>query len=329
MTLMSCARRHLSSVALTLSFAGFALSPAAMAQEWPNGAVQMYVPARAGGGTDAIARVVSARLQQVIGSPVAVVNNAGGSGAVAAEQVRTARPDGQTLFFGNSGLFAVYQTGGYSYDPTGAFTPIAALTSPITYSLVVAADAPYQSVDDLIKDAQARPDQVVFGIQPRGTTHFMTGLIVQAADAKFRLVDAGTDADKWVQLQGGQIDVTLTNSPGTLQYAQAGKVRILGTIGGSPERDPILPDVPSLVETGLEGATLPVDLIVLGPEGMNPGTVTAINAALAETALDEGVIERLTQMKTSIAVLDVEESRARMLDTNTRIGATAQVLGLR
>ncbi|MCA2013683.1 tripartite tricarboxylate transporter substrate binding protein [Cereibacter sphaeroides] len=328
MTILSLSRRHFAALGASAAVLA-ALPLAGHAQSWPNGSVQLIVPARAGGGTDAIARVVGAAMQDALGAPVVVVNNAGGSGAVAAEQVRTARPDGQTLFFGNSGLFAVYQTGGYQYDPTGDFTSIAALTSPVTYSVVVAADSEYQSVADVVADAEARPNQVVFGIQPRGTTHFMAGLLQQDTGVQFRLVDAGTDADKWVQLQGGQIDVTLTNSPGTIQYVEAGAVRILGTIGGEPGRDPILPDVPSLVEAGYPNATLPVDLIVLGPEGMDPAVVTAINAALAEAAQDPTVIERLTQMNTSVTALSVEDSTSRMADTNARIGETATALGLR
>lgn len=326
MIIHSTFRRHL--IALS-ALASAALPFAASAQSWPDGAVQLIVPAAAGGGTDAIARVVGNAVQQAIGAPVVVVNNAGGSGAVAAEQVRTAEPDGQTLFFGNSGLFAVYQTGGYQYDPTGDFTPITALTSPVTYSLVVAAGSKYQSVADVVADAKARPDQVVFGIQPRGTTHFMAGLLQQDAGVQFRLVDAGTDADKWVQLQGGQINVTLTNSFGSIQYVNAGAARVLGTIGGEPGRDPILPDAPSLVEAGYPNSTLPVDLIILGPKGMAPETVSAINAAFAQASQDPKVIEKLKQMNTSVTPLSVEDSTARMAETNARIGKTATALGLR
>jgi len=186
-------------LALTAAAALGAMAPqGAMAQAWPNGSVQLIVPARAGGGTDAAARILAAALQENTGQPFVVVNNPGGGGVVAAETVRTAAPDGQTLLFFHSGILAMHHTGAYEANPLDSFTT--AVTMPVggSYALAVAADSPYQTVDDLVQASIASPNSLSMGVQVRGSTHFMAGLLMMDSGAQFRIVDAGSDADKLV-----------------------------------------------------------------------------------------------------------------------------------
>ncbi len=324
------ARRPLmAALGATALALGFGLAPAtAEAQDWPSGAVQLLVPAKAGGGTDAGARIISAQLQEQIGEGVVVVNSPGGGGAVAAEQVRTADPDGQTLLYYHTGFLSTYHTGGYDHSPVEEFTTIATFPVGGSFALAVDADSPYQSVDELIAATKETPDKVTLGVQFRSGSHFMAGLLTKASDAQFRMVEAGSDADKLVQLQGGQIDAAFVNTPGTLQYVENGDLRILATIAGNPERDPGAPDFPSLHELGYEEAVYGLDFIVLGPAGMNAGLVEQINGAFAAVLGNADVTEKLAQMRMPISPMGVAESQARIASSSDAVKATAEMLGL-
>lgn len=315
--------QSIAVAAMSLPLAG-----AALAEGWPTGSVQLIVTAKAGGGTDAGARVIAAKLQEITGQPFVVVNNAGGGGAIAVEQVRTARPDGRTLLFGNTGFLSTYHTGGYDHAPTEDFTVLGSLPVGGSFGLTVAADSPYQTVEDLVAAAKANPDKITLGITMRGGTHFMAGLFQKDSGAPFRFVDAGTDADKWVQVQGHQIDATLTNTPGTLQYVEAGDLRILATIAGTPERDPGAPDIPSMHELGYASTVYGVDFMVLGPKDMATEDVSAISAAFTQALEDPATAEQLAKMKMPISPMSAEDSVVRLRAIDQKVAETAKALGL-
>ncbi|MCB1387965.1 MAG: tripartite tricarboxylate transporter substrate binding protein [Rhodobacteraceae bacterium] len=306
-----------------------AMIPAgAQAQAWPTGPVQLIVPARAGGGTDAAARILAGALQEQTGQPFVVVNNPAGGGVVAAEEVRNAAPDGQTLLYFHSGIFAMHHTGSYEPDPLQSFTTAAALAVGGTYALVVAADSPYQSVDDLVQASIAAPNSISMGVQVRGSTHFMAGLLMMDSDARFRIVDAGSDADKLVQLQGHQIDAAFINTAGTLQYVQNGDLRILATIAGSADRDPGAADVPSLAELGYADALYGLDFLIMGPAGMDPAVTAAIHDAVASVVADPAISGQFDTMHMPLTAVPMGETQARLEGTDQRVAATARLLGL-
>lgn len=320
-------RRHVLKGAALAAMT--ALLPAAvMAQDWPSGSVQLVVPAKPGGGTDAAARVVAAALGDQTGGDFVVVNNPGGGGAVAAETIRTADPDGAQLLFYHSGLLSTYHTGGYDQSPLEEFTLIAALPVGGSYALAVNAESPYQTVDELVAATKEQPNKVTLGVQLRGSTHFMAGLIAMDSDAAFRVVEAGSDADKLVQLQGQQIDAALINTPGTLQYVEKGDLRILATISGQADRDPNAPEFPSMAELGYENAVYGLDFLIMGPKGMDENVVSQINAAFDAVLTDPEISGQLTKMRLPITPLGVAESRDRLGAADQRIGATAKMLGL-
>ncbi|MBF9036755.1 PhnD/SsuA/transferrin family substrate-binding protein [Rhodobacterales bacterium HKCCE2091] len=300
----------------------------ALGQDWPAGSVQLVVPASPGGGTDAAARLIAAALQEETEGSFVVVNNPGGGGAVAAEQVRTADPDGSILLFYHSGLLSTYHTGGYDHSPIDEFTLIAALPVAGSYALAVQADSPYQTAADLFEATVAEPNAITLGVQLRGSTHFMAGLIAMDSGAEFRIVEAGSDSDKLVQLQGGQIDAALINTPGTMQYVENGDLRILATISGTPDRDAGAADYPSLAELGYGNSVYGLDFLVMGPTGMDEAVVATINDALTAVLNDPEISEQLTTMRLPISPLGVEDSRARVIESDQRTQATAELLGL-
>lgn len=313
---------------LAMTAACLLLPQAAAAQSWPNGSVQLLVPARAGGGTDAAARILAAALQENTGQPFVVVNNPAGNGIVAAETVRNAAPDGQTLLFFHSGILSMHHTGAYEANPLEAFTTAAAMPVGGSYAVVVAANSPYQTVDDLVQASIASPNSLSMGVQVRGSTHFMAGLLMMDSGAQFRVVDAGSDADKLVQLQGGQIAAAMINTPGTLQYVESGALRILATIAGEPERDQGAPDIPSLHELGYESAVYGLDFLIMGPLGMDPAVVTSIHDAVTAAVETPAIAEQFETMRMPLTSLPLAEVQPRLVEMDDRVSATATLLEL-
>lgn len=320
--------------ALAAAFTGYALAGVAAntahAQTaWPNGPVQLIVPAAPGGGTDNVARILSEGLKTHAGVSAVIVNSPGGGGAVAAEQVRAAAPDGQTLLFYHTGLLSAYHTSGYAYDPLEYFEVVADLPVGGSYALAVSAASSYKTVEDLIAAAKEKPGRITLGVQIRGASHFMAGLLEADSGAKFRIVEAGSDSDKLVQLQGQQIDAALINTPGTLQYAEKGDLRILGTIAGFEGRDPAAPDAPSLHELGYKNAVYGIDMLVLAPKDTPEPILKAAHDAFAAAVKDETVAERLAKMGMPVSSLSQEDGEARLALVSERLGKTAKELGLK
>lgn len=323
---MSLRNKHWA--ALLIAASTLVTPLASQAATWPDGTVQLVVPAKPGGGTDAAARLISAELGKKTGGNFVVVNTPGGGGAIAAEQVRTAKPDGGSLLFYHSGILSVYHTGGYKHSPTDEFTLIAAMPVAGSYALAVPADSPYKTMGDLVAASKASPDKLTLGVQLRSSSHFMAGLMAMSSGSKLRLVEAGSDADKLVQLQGKQIQAALVNTPGAMQYVAKGDLRILATISGSPERDANAPNIPSMAELGYKDAVYGLDFLIFGPKGMNEADVQAVNAAFASVLADADTMERLKKMRMPISHLGVAVSRERLQGASQRVKATAEMLGL-
>lgn len=324
--IMTFSRRAiLSSVMATAVLLPFS---AAHAEGWPSGNVQLIVPAKPGGGTDAAARVIAAALGEKTGGNFVVVNNPGGGGAVAAEQVRTAAADGSTLLFFHSGILSTYHTGGYDHSPLDEFTLAIAMPVSGSFALAVPASSPYQTMADLVQATKDSPDKITLGVQLRSSTHFMAGLIAMSSGSQFRVVEAGSDADKLVQLQGGQISAALVNTPGAMQYVEKGDMRILATIAGSPERDANAADFPSMAELGYTDAVYGLDFLIMGPKGMDAADVEKINAAFTAVLSDTAINDQLAKMRMPISPLSVADSQARLEKSDKSVKATAELLGL-
>jgi tripartite-type tricarboxylate transporter receptor subunit TctC len=275
-----------------------------------------------------VARIFAATLQEKLGKPFVVVNQDSGGGSVACETVRMAKPDGATILFFHTTMYAIYHTGVYDKSPVDNFTTLAVMPVGGSYALAVGANSPYNSVADLVDAAKKNPDQITIGVQLKGSSHFMAGLLIKDSGAKFKIVEAGSDADKLVTLQGGNIAASFINTPGAMQYAQAGKLRILASIAGFPERDPGAPDIPSLFELGYKSATYGIDFFILGPRGMDPTMAQSINAAFAAVVADPGASEKLKKMRMPVSHLSLDASIARLKENDEKIGATARTLGI-
>lgn len=316
------------SIAIT-AFAEGAKEQSGEKASWPSSTVQFVVPAKAGGGTDAAARIITSALQENLEKPFVVVNQPSGGGAVAGETVRNSKPNGSTILFYHSGMFANYHTGLYDKSPVKDFTTCAVMPVDGSYALTVGPDSPYNTVEELIEATKKNPDKITLGVQLKGSSHFMAGLLTKDSGAKFRIVEAGSDADKLVAVQGGNIDAAFINTSGSLQYVEAGKLKILATIAGFSERDPGAPEYPSLYELGYKSSVYGLDFFILGPKELEAGVAEQINAAFKEVFEDPAITEKFAKMRMPMRYLSLEASKARLLEGDKKIGETAELLGLK
>ncbi|WP_188311957.1 Bug family tripartite tricarboxylate transporter substrate binding protein [Salinarimonas soli] len=247
---MTITRRH----ALGL-MAGAALVPAsARAQAFPTRPVKMVVAYPAGGPTDAIARMVANDLSATLGQNVLVENVAGASGALGTRGVAKAEPDGHTITFGNNqthgnNMFLMKDPG---YDAVKDFYPLAG-AGAFEHVFVVPNNLPVKSIPELIELAKRDPGKLNYGSTGIGSgSHLSTELFMTRTGIKMTHVPYRGAAPLVQDLVAGRIDVSNSTLPSVLGQIQGGQIRAIAI--ASPQRNPQLPDVPTLREQGVSDA---------------------------------------------------------------------------
>ncbi len=235
--------------------AAFALS-AASAQDFPNRPVTWVVPFTPGGVTDTGARVVAKAFAETLGQSVIIENRAGAGGIVGTEHVVQSKPDGYTVLYGSSGPMATnpYLYKKISYDPIKSFSLIHTMSeSPLI--MVVNPNTPYKTVAEFVAFAKKNPEKINFGSAGAGTaTHLVGELLQKEADIKLSHIPYKGSAPEIVDLLAGTIDVAFDYAVVVKPHIEAGKLRALAVT--SDQRMKILPNVPTLKESGYPAAVL-------------------------------------------------------------------------
>src|SRR6478736_9930079 len=218
----------------------------AFAQAWqPSGPIKMVVAYPAGGPTDVIARIVAADISGPLGQQVVVENLSGGSGAIGTRAVARAKPDGQTITFGNNqthgnNMFLLKDPG---YDAVKDFAPLAG-AGAFEHVFVVKNDLPVKSIPELVELAKKDPGKLNYGSTGVGSgSHLATELFMTRTGTKMTHVPFRGAAPLVTELMAGRIDVSNSTLPSVLSQFQAGQMRAIGI--ASPQRNPQAPDVPT------------------------------------------------------------------------------------
>ncbi|MBL0918151.1 MAG: tripartite tricarboxylate transporter substrate binding protein [Hydrogenophaga sp.] len=248
----------------------------AQTADWPDKPVRIVVPFAPGGSTDALARAVGTKLAEVLRQPVVVDNRAGAAGAIGAQAVARAAPDGYTLLLATSSTHAVLpHLRPLPYDAVKDFTPITRIaTAPNV--LVVSPTLKVASVKDLVQLAATRDGGLNYASSGNGTvTHLISADFVHRAGIRARHVPYKTGIQALPEINSGQIDFAFDSIVWTLPQAQAGKVKALAI--GSAERSPLAPDLPTMREAGFAGFDGTTWFALMGPAGLPAKTVAEIN----------------------------------------------------
>jgi tripartite-type tricarboxylate transporter receptor subunit TctC len=271
--------------ALTLALLVFA-STGANAQDYPTRPVRLIVAFTAGGTADRTARLIAAKMESTLGRAIAVENKPGANGAVAAQYVAQAEPDGYTLFFSTAGAIAFSPAfhPNLNYDPLKNFAAVgeAAINSPV---LVVNAGMKIASARELSEFARKKPGRITIGITGRGA---MSDLALQLfeADAQIKLqsVPYRGAAQVITDVLGGRLDGLVGDIPTVMGQVRSGKLKALAA--ASKERSDIFPDVATFAEQGFPGVICDNWAGVLAPAGTPAPVIAKFNAAMV-AALDQ------------------------------------------
>jgi tripartite-type tricarboxylate transporter receptor subunit TctC len=322
---MSCTRRRILAAAGTL-----AVWPSLSAQPlWPARTVTLVIPFPAGGHTDVIGRLMAEQLSKRLQQGVVVENRPGVNGSLGTEAVSRAAPDGHTLMLGGVGTFAlnprIYPT--VRYDPLRDFTHISGVArSPNV--LLAGPHLKEQTVREVIERARAQPRAINFALTGIGSSGQMAmELLRQSAGVEFNSVPYKGDAPATVDLMGGQVDLLFVNSVVAVPHVRAGKLRALAVTGS--RRNPLLPDVPTLAESGWPQAVAESWNSLAGPRGLPEPVVTRLNREVQAILAQPEVRERLATSGTETMSGEPAEIRRFMAEEVERWASVIQAAGIR
>lgn len=318
-------KKHLHAAAV---LATMTLALPALAQQFPQKPVTLVVPFAPGGNLDLVARTLAPALGQALGQSVIVDNRAGAGGAIGASYVARAQPDGHTLLVSTPNALVVLPLLTKTSYALDNFAPIGlAATTPLV--MVVQGKGPYANVEALLTAARAGPGKVAAGHAGPGTTNHVALLqLEQAGKLSLNAVPYKGSAPALTDLIGGQIDLVVDQLTSSAAHIQAGSLRAVAVM--SRERDPALPNVPTLREAGLANFEATTATGLLAPAGTPKDVIDTLNAALRKTLADDAVKRRLTSVGSPgqasspaewQATLKKEEASAKVLAQAGRLKA--------
>jgi tripartite-type tricarboxylate transporter receptor subunit TctC len=259
-----------------------------VAQPYPSRPITLVVPFPAGGGVDAVARVVAEKLALGLRQQLIIDNRGGVAGVIGMRAAAKAAPDGYTIVMSHTGITAInpalYANPGY--DPRRDFMPIGLIaTTPIV--LMTNTVFPARTVMDLIAMAKREPGKLNVGTPPPGTGGFLSAeLLKVAAGIDFTIVTYKGTGPLTNDLVGGHVPIAFNVLAPAMGNLQAGTLRALATAGA--ERLSLMPDVPTIAESGLPGFEAVLHYGLMAPAGTPADIVTRLNEELRKAvALDD------------------------------------------
>lgn len=271
------------TIALTLA------TPIWAADEKP---LTIVVPTAAGGGNDAMARTVGQKLGVLLGRSVIVENKAGANGALAAEYVTRAAPDGNILMFGYVATHAMNPAlQKLRYDPVSGFEPVGLVGYSPTL-MVITPSVKAKDVKELVALMKASPNNFSFASAGNGTApHFTAELFKIASKTNPLHVPYKGSAPAITDTIGGQTQLMFPSLFTALPYVKSGKLRGLAVAGA--KRSALLPDVPTLKEAGFEGVEVDQWYALFAPAKTPKDIVVKLNTALNKVLADPEIIKKL------------------------------------
>jgi tripartite-type tricarboxylate transporter receptor subunit TctC len=281
---------------LTLAMLAAAAGGGAFAQAFPAKAVRIVVPFPPGGGVDIVARVVGPKLTESWGQQVIVENRAGASGMIGTEVAARAAPDGYTLFMGTMGNLAVnpHLFPKMTVDPVRDFAPIT-LVVAVHFVMVAHPSLPVRNVKELIALAKARPGQINYASSGAGGAPHLAGeLFKRMAKVNLTHIPYKGSGPSFQDLLGGQVSLTFDSLLQALPYIKSRMLRPLAVLGS--KRSPLLPDVPTVAESGVPGYELTNWFGLAAPTATPRETIAKLRADFVKVLQQPDVREKIAGM---------------------------------
>ena len=279
------------AAALCLTFA--AIAGAHAQANYPTKPIRFIVPFPPGGGTDILARTVGTKLTETAGWQVVIDNRGGAGGNLGLQAAAQAAPDGYTMVMGQTSNLAINPSlyAKLPYDPVRDFVPVS-LVSASPIALVVSGKSPYKTLSDFVNAAKAKPGQLTFGSPGSGTVAHLTGELFQrTAGIKYIHVPYKGAAQALPDLLGGRIDLYSGSLETAMPHMKSGSVRALAVT--SLQRVSVVPDVPTIAESGYKGFQATTWFGILVAKGTPEAIVNRLTAEITKVLQLPDVKERM------------------------------------
>jgi tripartite-type tricarboxylate transporter receptor subunit TctC len=318
-------RRSLAFLACAVAVGA---SPLAWSQTWPDKPIRLYVGYPAGGGTDYVARMVAAKVSDVLGQQVLVVNLPGATGAIALDRVAHSPPDGYNLIVISAAdtiLPALRAT--LPFDMRRDLTPVApAVTGAL--ALVVNPALPAKNVKELIALAQAKPGTLNYGSPGVGNSQHLAGeFFNQMAKVKIVHVPFKGGAEAINATVAGDIQVAFASLAPALPLVEGGKLRMLAVT--TKTRSAAAPNTPTIAEAGVPGYDRATWFGVAAPAGTPRDIVVKLNAAISRAMQGADTRETLLKQGLEPMTLSADQFSAFVHEELTQNAALVQGMGIK
>ncbi len=273
-----------------------AVASPASGQAWPAKPIRIVAPSTPGDAPDVIARMVADKLSVALGQQVVVENRPGAGGVVGSEVVAKAAPDGYTLIMGNAGSHginaAVYAR--LPYDIQRDFAPVSQIAVAPNI-VVVNPEIPAKTIPEFVAYAKSKPGQLAYASGGNGSSaHMSMELFKSMAGIDLIHVPYKGSSPALTDVMGGQVAVMSVNMPPAVPLVKAGKLRALAVT--TRTRSLLMPEVPTIAESGLPGYETVAWFGVLAPAGTPKEIVNRLSAEIAKIARSPEMRERLLSM---------------------------------
>ncbi len=315
------------SMAVAAGPVGTLTAAVAQDSQYPNRPITLIVPYTAGGGNDAMARIVAERMSKTLGQQIVIENRGGAGGSIATRQVAKAAPDGYTLGLGGTGTLAIDPTlyPNVGYDPRKDFAPVG-LIATSALAVLVNPSVPVRDIQELIALAKASPGKLNYASAGSGSgIHLGSVLFAAMAGIEITHIPYKGSGPALTDLLGGHVAIYFSSLPPAIGLVNEGKVRALAVTG--PKRSASLPDVPTVAEFGLPGYEAVLHYGIVAPAGTPRLIIDRLNAALREAVAADDVAKRIATEGAEPFVTTPEEYAADIDREETKWSAVVRKAG--
>ena len=288
----TCSRIHAFALGLGLACS---LTVSAQVQSYPTKAIRLICPFPAAGAVDIASRAIAQELSKNLNLPVTVENRPGAGGNIGSAEVVRAAPDGYTLLMTTSGIQAInpFLYNKMSFDPNKDLQPVSVLVS-LNNVLVVNPSVKINSVAELIGQAKEQPEKLNYASSGSGTSIHMSGeMFKYMAGVNLIHIPYKGSAPAVTDLLGGQVMMMFDNIPSSMPHIKSGKLRAIATTGA--KRDPSLPDLPTIAESGVPGYEAGVWFGLMAPTGTPKDIIAKLNAEIVKAAKGPDYIKKMNE----------------------------------
>lgn len=291
---------------------GFAVFNAAAQSDFPTRPIKLVIPFAPGGATDILGRLLAVELGTKLGQPVIAENKPGSGAVVGTLQVANAPPDGYTLLLGSSAGLTINPAirTNLPYNPIKSFTPIGMMTE-LNFVLVAANTTPGNTLKELVDQTKAAPDKFSYSSFGIGSgAHFGAELLKSATGMQMLHIPYNGSSTSLLALTAGQVPIALDTIVAVMPLVNAGKIKPIAVL--SPKRLALLPQVPTVAESGYPGFEFGSWFAILAPAGLPPAVQKKLEKALADVTGTPEMKKKFVDMGLAYSYGDGAATTARI-----------------